>query len=41
MDMVMVENSYKTWSIGEENGCLENPMNSVKRQKDRTLEVIL
>ena len=32
----------KTWSIGEGNGkplqhsCLENPMNSIKRQKDRT-----
>ena len=32
------------WSIGEGNGkslqysCLENPMNSMKRQKDRTLE---
>ena len=34
----------KTWSTGEENGkplqysCLENPMNSMKRQKDRTLK---
>ena len=32
------------WSTGEGNGkslqysCLENPMNSVKRQKDRTLK---
>ena len=32
------------WSTGEENGkplqysCLENPMNSMKRQKDRTLK---
>jgi len=40
----MVENSDKTWSIGEGNGkllqysCLENPMNSIKRQKDRTLK---
>ena len=40
----MVESSDKTWSIGEGNGkplqysCLENPMNSVKRQKDRTLK---
>ena len=40
---VMVESSDKTWSIGEGNGkplqysCLENPMNSMKRQKDRTL----
>ena len=41
---VMVETSDKTWSTGEENGkplqysCLENPMNSMKRQKDRTLK---
>ena len=40
----MVESSYKTWSIGEGNGkplqysCLENPMNSKKRQKDKTLK---
>ena len=40
----MVENSDKTWSTGEENGkplqdsYLENPMNSVKMQKDRTLQ---
>ena len=39
----MVESSEKTWSNGEENGkplqysSLENPMNSMKRQKDRTL----
>ena len=39
----MVESYDKTWSIGEGNGktlqysCLENPMNSVKRQKDMTL----
>ena len=32
------------WSTGEGNGkplqysCLENPMNSIKRQKDRTLK---
>ena len=38
---VMVESSDKTWSTGEGNGkplqysCLENPMNSMKRQKDR------
>ena len=38
----MVENSDKTWSTGEGNGkplqysSLENPMNSMKRQKDRT-----
>ena len=41
---VMVECSDKTWSIGEGNGkplrysCLENPMNSMKRQKNRTLK---
>ena len=40
----MVESSYQTWSTGEGNGkplqysCLENPMNSVKRLKDRTLK---
>ena len=39
----MVESFDKTWSTGEGNGktlqysCLENPMNSVKRQKDMTL----
>ena len=39
----MVESSDKTWSTGEGNGkplqysCLENPMNSMKRQKDRKL----
>ena len=41
----MVESSDKTWSTGEENGkplqysCLENPMNSMKNQKDRTLKL--
>ena len=41
---VMVESSDKMWSTGERNGkslqysCLENPMNSMKRQKDRTLK---
>ena len=41
---VMVEKSDKMWSTGEGNGkpfqysCLEKPMNSMKRQKDRTLE---
>ena len=41
---VMVESSDKTWSTGEGNGkplqysCLENPMNIMKRQKDRTLK---
>ena len=40
----MVESSDKTWSTGERNGkplqysCLEDPVNSVKRQKDRTLK---
>ena len=39
----MVESSDKTWSTGEGNGiplqysCLENPMNSMKRQNDRIL----
>ena len=38
---VVVERSDRTWSIGEGNGkslqysCLENPMNSMKRQNDR------
>ena len=42
--LVMVESSDKTWSTGEGNGkplqysCLESPMNSMKRQKDRTLK---
>ena len=41
---VMVESSDKTWSTGEGNGnpfqysCLENPMESMKRQKDMTRE---
>ena len=41
---VMVGSSDKMWSIGEENGkplqysCLDSPMNSMKRQKDRTLK---
>ena len=40
----MVESSDKTWSTGEENGkplqhsCLENPMNSMKKQKYVTLK---
>ena len=40
----MVESSDKTWSTGEGNGeplqysCLENPMNSMKRQKDKTMK---
>ena len=38
----MVERSDRMWSTGGGNGkprqysCLENPMNSMKRQKDRT-----
>ena len=41
---VMVESSARMWSTGEGNGkplpysCLENPMNSMKRQKDRALK---
>ena len=41
---VMVERSDRTWSTGEGNGkpfkysCLENPMNSMKRQNDRILK---
>ena len=41
---VMVEKSDRMWSTGEGNGkplqysCLENPMNSMKRQKDTTLK---
>ena len=40
----MVESSDKMWSTGEGNGkplqysCLKKPMNSMKRQKDRTLK---
>ena len=40
----MVESSDKTWSTGEGVGkplqysCLENPMNSMKRQKSMTLK---
>ena len=39
-----VESTDKTWFTGEGNGkplqysCLKNPMNSMKRQKDRTLK---
>ena len=38
-----MERSDRMWSTGEGNGkplqysCLENPMNSMKRQNDRTL----
>ena len=41
---VMVERSDRLWSTAEGNGktlqysCLENPLNSMKRQKDRTLK---
>ena len=41
---VMVERSDRMWSTGQGNGkplqysCLENHMNSMKRQKDRTLK---
>ena len=41
---VITESSDKVWSTGEVNGkplqysCLENPMNHMKRQKDRTLK---
>ena len=41
---VMVERSDRMWSTGEGNGkplqysCLENPMNSMKRQHDRILK---
>ena len=41
---VMAERSDRMWSTGKGNGkplqysCLENPMNSMKRRKDRTLK---
>ena len=41
---VMLERSDRMWSTGEGNGkplqysCLENRMNSMKRQKERTLK---
>ena len=41
---VMVERSDRTWPTGEGNGkplqcsCLENPVNRMRRQKDRTLK---
>ena len=41
---VIVEISNRMWSTGEGNGkplqysCLENPMNSMKRQKDKILK---
>ena len=43
-EWVMVENSDRMWSTGEGNGkplqysCLENPMNSMKRQNNRILK---
>ena len=46
-DRVMVERSDRMWSTGGENGkslqypCLENPMNSMKRQKYITLKAEL
>ena len=42
--LVMVERSDRMWSTGEGNGkplqysCLENLMNSMKRQNDRILK---
>ena len=44
MCRVVVERSARMWSTGEENGkplqysCLEDPMNSMKRQNDRILK---
>ena len=44
---VMVARSDRRWSTGERNGkplqysCLENPMNSMKRQNDRILKEVL
>ena len=44
---VMVERSDRMWSTGEGNGnplqysCLENPINSMKRQNDRILKEVL
>ena len=41
---VMVDSTDKMWSMGEGNGkplqysCLENPMNSMKRHKDRIVK---
>ena len=43
----MVERSDRMWSTGEGNGkplqysCLENPTNSMKRQKDRLKNELL
>ena len=47
MERVMGESSDKTWSTGEGNGkplqysCLENRINSVKRQNGRILKEVL
>ena len=44
LNSVMVERSDRLWSTGQGNGkplqycCLENPMNSMKRQNDRILK---
>ena len=41
---MMVDSTDEMWSTGEGNGkllqcsCLENPMNSMKRHKDRTVK---
>ena len=41
---IMVERADRMWSTGEGNGkplqysCLENPMNTMKRQNDRILK---
>ena len=43
-NVMMEDGSDKMWSTGEGNGkpfqysCLENPMNSMRRQKDSTLK---
>ena len=43
-EWVMVESSDKIWSTGKGHGkplqysCLENPMKSMKRQKEKTLK---
>ena len=43
-EQVMVERSDRMWSTGEGNGkpllysCLQNPMNSMKRQNNRILK---
>ena len=43
----MVERSDRMWSTGKGNGkplqyfCLDNPMNSMKRQNDRIMKEVL